>query len=245
MRFTIDDVEHGFCAHLKHDNGNVMLWDCGHKTDPENRPSKFLPAAGISIVHCLIITNYDEDHISDLSSLRQAVHINTLRRNRSITPDQLRKLKEKTGPISPAMSSLLSMLNEYIYDVTAPPSFPNVSLATFCCNYPEFQDTNNLSLVTFLETPVGNFVIPGDIEKAGWEKLLQDTRFCEQLKRTTVFIASHHGRTSGYCKEVFNYCRPHVVIFQTAQRNMQHKKRRTPMPHMRLGFLSTDVPATC
>ena len=29
MRFTIHDVGHGSCAHLKHDNGNVMLWDCG------------------------------------------------------------------------------------------------------------------------------------------------------------------------------------------------------------------------
>ena len=54
MRFTIHDVGHGFCAHLKHDNDNVMLWDCGHKTDPENRPSKFLPAAGISTVQSLL-----------------------------------------------------------------------------------------------------------------------------------------------------------------------------------------------
>ena len=214
MRFTIHDVGHGFCAHLKHDNGNVILWDCGHKMDPENRPSKFLPAAGISTVHRLVITNYDEDHISDLPSLRQAVRINTLQRNRSITPDQLRKLKEETGPISPAMSSLLSMLNEYTGDVTAPPSFPNVGLASFFCTYPkDFQDTNNLSVVTFLEMPMCNVVIPGDIEKPGWEKLLQNREFCDNLSRTTVFIASHHGRTSGYCKEVFNYCRPHVVIF--------------------------------
>ena len=214
MRFTIHDVGHGFCAHLQHDNGNVMLWDCGHKSDPEHRPSKFLPAAGISTVHRLIITNYDEDHISDLPSLRQTMNIKILRRNRSISADELRQLKEQTGPISPAMFSLLSMLKEFTGDVTNPPSFPNVSFETFHCTYrADFTDTNNLSVVTFLESPMCNAVIPGDVEKLAWEKLLQKQEFRNRLARTNVFIASHHGRTSGYCKEVFDYCNPAVVIF--------------------------------
>ena len=214
MRFTIHDVGHGFCAHLKHDNGNVMLWDCGHKADPEHRPSQFLPASGASTVHRMFITNYDEDHISDLPNLRQAVRINILHRNRTIAPAQLRRLKEESGPISPAMSSLLSMLDAYNADVSNPPSFPNVSFNSFHCTYPaDFQDTNNLSLVTFLETPMSNFLIPGDIEKPAWQKLLQNPDFRDKLTRVSVFIASHHGRTSGYCREVFDYCSPLVVIF--------------------------------
>jgi beta-lactamase superfamily II metal-dependent hydrolase len=27
-----------------------------------------------------------------------------------------------------------------------------------------------------------------------------------------VFVASHHGRESGYCKEVFDFCQPQVAI---------------------------------
>ena len=112
------------------------------------------------------------------------------------------------------MSSLLSMLIIYTGDVTNPPSFPNVSFEPFCCAYPaDFRDTNNLSYVTFLETPMGNFIIPGDIEKPAWEKLLQKRDFCNRLEKTHFFIASHHGRASGYCKEVFDYCSPRVVIF--------------------------------
>ena len=214
MRFTIHDVGHGFCAHLKHDNGNVMLWDCGHKADPEFRPSQFLPASGVRTVHHMFITNYDEDHISDLPNLRRAVHINILHRNRSITPAQLKRLKEESGPISSAMESFLSMHESYTRDVTDPPSFPNVHFETFCCTYPkDFLDTNNLSCVTFLETPMSNFVIPGDLERPAWQKLLQDQNFCNRLRRVSVFIASHHGRTSGYCREVFDYCSPAVVIF--------------------------------
>ena len=215
MDFTIHDVGHGFCAHLLHDNSNVMLWDCGHKSEPEDRPSKFLPALGIQTVHRLFITNYDEDHISDLPNLRNAVDIRILRRNRSITSGQLRNLKEETGPISAAMESMLSMIDNFTGDVTDPPSFPNVTFETFSCTYPDhFQDTNNLSMVSFLKTPMGNFVIPGDLEKPGWEKLLKNVGFQENLRQTTVFVASHHGRTNGYCEDVFEYCRsPSVVIF--------------------------------
>ncbi len=214
MRFTIHDVGHGFCAHLKHDNGNVMLWDCGHRTDPENRPSQFLPQSGVSIVHRMFITNYDEDHISDLPNLRRAVRIDILHGNPSITPTQLKQLKEKSGPITDAMSTLLAMHDSDNSDVTNPPSFPDVTLKNFYCTYPtDFQDTNNLSLVTFLETPMSNFMIPGDIEKPAWQKLLQITDFRDSLSRVTVFIASHHGRASGYCKEIFDYCTPEVVVF--------------------------------
>ena len=214
MRFTIHDVGHGFCAHLKHDNGNVMLWDCGHKAEPEHRPSEFLPASGVHTVHRMFITNYDEDHISDLPNLIRAIRINILHRNRSITPAQLRRLKEESGTISPAMESLLSMHESFTGDITDPPSFPNVTFDTFYCTYPtDFRDTNNLSFVTFLETPMSNFLVPGDIERPAWQKLLQNPNFCNRLRRVSVFIASHHGRTSGYCREVFEYCSPRVVIF--------------------------------
>jgi len=67
--------------------------------------------------------------------------------------------------------------------------------------------------VIFLDTPIGNFLIPGDIEAPAWEKLLQDSAFRDHLSKVNVFIASHHGRTSGYCGEVFDHCQPKVVVF--------------------------------
>ena len=214
MKFTINDVGHGFSAHLQHDNGNVMLWDCGHKTDPENRPSKFLPANGINVVNKFFVTNYDEDHISDLPRLCDAVAVRTFYRNKTITPEQLRALKLESGPISDAMKSLLDMMETYTAPVTHEPDFTGVEFETFWCVYPsDFDDTNNISLVTFLRTPNINAIIPGDLEKLAWEKLLENSNFKANLRRTGVFIASHHGRTNGYCKKVFDYCSPSVVIF--------------------------------
>ena len=213
MRLTIHDVGHGSCISLIHENGNVMLWDCGHIDG--NRPSDFLPALGIDTINRFFVTNYDEDHISDLPTLRKKLNIDLLRRNKSISKGQLRALKLQGGPISPAMESMLSMIDNY---TDGPPStlppFPGVSFKTYFNKYlTDFDDTNNISLVSFINCNGKHFVIPGDLEKLGWEQLLKDESFRESLKKVDVFIASHHGRENGYCSEIFDHCSPEVIIF--------------------------------
>ena len=213
MRLKVHNVGHGSCISLIHENGNVMLWDCGHTYG--NRPSDFLPALGKPTINRFFVTNYDEDHISDLPDLRQKLNITLLHSNQSISKEQLRALKLQSGPISPAMNSMLDMLDTYTGGAPEiPPSFPGVSFNTYCNKYlTDFDDTNNISLVTFINCNGKNFVIPGDLEKPGWKKLLEKESFRESLKKVDVFIASHHGRENGYCSEVFDYCSPEVIIF--------------------------------
>lgn len=213
MRIKVHDVGHGSCISLVHENGNVMLWDCGH--DEYNRPSVFLPNEGIYQIDRFFVTNYDEDHISDLPNLRKKLTISTLHRNTSISKDQLRALKLQTGPISPAMESTLEMIGSYTYGPPDPaPEFPGVSYRFFWNSYLiDFDDSNNISLVTFVECNGLKFIIPGDVEKPGWEKLLEDYSFREELRGVNIFVASHHGRENGYCKDVFDYCSPNVMVF--------------------------------
>lgn len=214
MRVTIHDVGHGLCVSLVHENGNVMLWDCGHAD--WNRPSVFLPKWGIQHVTLYFMTNYDEDHISDLPNLRAKLKdISLLHRNQSISAEQLEWLKLQSGPLSPAMRSMLNMIREYNGGPPAnPPEFPGVSYSIFWNNYGiDFRDTNNISLVTFLDCGAIRFIIPGDLEKAGWKHLLRKSEFRKKLSRVNVFIASHHGRENGYSVEVFRICKPNVVVF--------------------------------
>ncbi|WP_296934736.1 hypothetical protein [uncultured Marinobacter sp.] len=217
MKLTIHDVGHGQCISLIHANGNVMLWDCGH--DDEYRPSVFLPALGISRVDYFFVTNFDEDHLSDLHNLRDRVRLRSIFRNKSISADQLRALKREAGPISPAMQSMLDMLGKYTGGPLAPaPEFPNVRFRTFSNSFgTRFQDTNNISLVTFLTVHGTKFLIPGDLEVQGWEALLERPEFGAELADVDVFIASHHGRESGYCPEVFSHCTPSVVVISDSE----------------------------
>ena len=209
VRFEILNVEHGFSAYAVASDGSVLLFDCGHSRTC--RPSEFLSAQGIQSIRRLFITNYDEDHIADLPSVRQRLSIEILTRNPSLSPDQLRRLK--STPISAAMKVLFDMMDTYTAEVSKEQlEPPGVRVWTFHNSYPSFADTNNLSLLTFLDVGSVSFVLPGDLERAGWRALLTNSQVCQFLARVNVFVASHHGRESGYCREVFDYCRPTFVV---------------------------------
>lgn len=229
MRIEILDVGHGQCIFVVADNGNTMLFDCGHDDEAGFRPSEYLPSNGYQNIQLLFVTNYDEDHISDLPALRQNVEIQFLHRNKSINRDQLRAIKEDGGYITNAMSHMLDMMGRYTISTgpTLPaPDFAGLEYRIFHNSYPNhFTDTNNISLVTFLSYGNMHIVIPGDLETDGWTNLLQSPSFREELQRVRIFVAAHHGRQNGYCKEVFDYCRPELVIIsdeakQYATQNM-------------------------
>ncbi len=212
MELRIFNVGHGSCALLIADNGNVVLFDCGHDDDLGFRPSRDLLADGCSGIERLVISHYDEDHVSDLGNLRRALPIQTVVRNRSVTPEAIRRLKSSSS--GPGVEALLELASAYTAEVARPPVFAGVELATFYNPYPTFRDTNNLSVVSFVRhTPSGTAIIlPGDLERSGWEALLADPAFREELGRVRIFVASHHGRANGYAPAVFDYCTPDIVV---------------------------------
>ena len=221
MEFRIFNVGHGFCALLIADNGNVILFDCGHDDRISFRPSRYLSRIGCTAIEKLIISNYDEDHLSDLPNLKNVLPIQTLHRNRSISPQSLHRLKLQGGPLGFGVKALLEMLNIYTADALIPPDFAGVELSTFYNPYPTFQDTNNLSLVSFVRYSNLSIIIPGDMEQQGWRALLNKRDFRDHLKRVNIFIASHHGRESGYLREIFEFCQPDIVIISDESKRYQ------------------------
>jgi hypothetical protein len=71
---------------------------------------------------------------------------------------------------------------------------------------------NNLSIVTFVRYHGFSIVFPGDLERMEWLKHLENALFRQALSRVKVFVAPHHGRKNGYCREVFDWCKPDLVI---------------------------------
>lgn len=209
MKFEILNVEHGFAAYALANDGSVLLFDCGHA--PTCGPSDYLSAQGIRAIRRLFITHYDEDHIGDLPNVWRSLSIEVLTRNPSLTSTQLRRLKPP--PLSAAMKVLLGMIDSYTGEVSNEQLEPSgIRVCTFYNTYPTFTDTNNLSLLTFLDVGPVSFVLPGDLERSGWLALLTNSQVRQLLEHVNVFVASHHGRESGYCREVFDYCRPSLVV---------------------------------
>ena len=212
MEIKIFDVSHGFCSYVIADNQNVMLFDCGHNSQTGFRPSNYLPLSGCNGIERMFFLNYDEDHLSDLPGIIEKLPISVFHRNRTITSDELRRLKRQAGPIQPGMQILLDLIDNSGHNVSGYEEFPDVEIEIFCNSYPHFSDTNNLSLVVFLHYGGIHIVFPGDLEKPGWEALLKNPNFRSHLSRVNIFVAPHHGRQSGYCAEIFDYCEPEVII---------------------------------
>lgn len=212
MVLTIFDVEHGFCAYIIADTNNVMMIDCGHNNVNGFKPSDYLRISGCNGIERFVVSNYDGDHLSDLPNLYAKIPIQILHRNNSVSGEQLKKMKLEKGPLKPGIITLLQMIDKYTGPVTNPPSFGELNFEMFFNNYPDFEDTNNLSLVTFIQYRDINIIFPGDLEKQGWHKLLENQKFCDRLTNVNAFVASHHGRENGYCPEVFDFCKPEIVI---------------------------------
>ena len=111
------------------------------------------------------------------------------------------------------MNELLDMVDSFTGGVSTERLEPaGLKVWMFHNDYPIFEDTNNLSLLTFLDVGDVSFVLGGDIERPGWIELLENSHIQGFLRRVNVFVASHHGRESGYCREVFDYCEPSLIV---------------------------------
>jgi beta-lactamase superfamily II metal-dependent hydrolase len=225
MEIKIFKVEHGFCSFVIADNGNVMLIDCGYNSTTGFTPSEYLRKAGFNGIEYLAITNFDEDHVADLKNIRRFFPITVVYSNRSVSATILRSIKEQSGPISSAMDATIALLEHYSSDIFSSPSFSRIKISTYSNRYPNFTDTNNLSLVIFLTYYDFSIIYPGDLEKPGWRALLEDYSFRNALRKVNVFVASHHGRESGYCEDVFRYCSPDIVVISDT--SIQYQTQET------------------
>ncbi len=219
------DVEHGACALLTMPSqaGFMrMMIDCGHNASSGFAPGSHLRKLHASKLEQLVITNYDEDHVSGFPNLEASgIEIQWLMRNPSVTAGDIRSLKSEDG-MGRGIDALVTALNrpktaaQIIYPA-AEPVFPGVQHAAFWNVYrvSRFDDENNLSLVFFLNVHGVHFMFPGDMECAGFENLLAGNQdFRAWVAKTDVLMASHHGRENGICPDMFDRhgCKPTLVV---------------------------------
>lgn len=229
MILRIWDVEHGACAMLHHDlngvAGELAMIDSGCTADWY--PSTYIAdELGRNRLDHLFITNADQDHMSDLQGLWDAgIEVGTFYRNRSPTPADWRRMKEVSGPLTDDAERFINTCATYVYPV--PPfdqCMGGITYIGFANTYPEFTNTNDLSLAVFIKFGAFKILFPGDLEKAGWRALLQLPDFRAELAGTTILVASHHGRESGYCPDIFDYFTPRAVVI--SDKPIEHDTQR-------------------
>ncbi|MDP3797797.1 MAG: hypothetical protein Q8R06_11710 [Polaromonas sp.] len=230
MRIRVWDVEHGACVMLQHVTptglgqelgGRLAMIDSGSSAD--FRPSTYIRGLNRNRLDYLFITNADQDHMSDLKGLEDAgIEVTTLIRNPSYTGDEMRRIKLVSGPLTNDAAWYVRACGDYTGGISEPfdQHMGGITYKAFCNSYTQFQDTNNLSLAVFITFAGFTMLFPGDLEKPGWRALLRRQDFIDQLKWVDVLMASHHGRESGFCPEVFNYMKPQAIVI--SDKAMKH-----------------------
>jgi hypothetical protein len=139
-----------------------------------------------------------------------------------ILPEELHNIKLQGGAISEDMAHYLEKHRTFTGPIPIPfeQNMGGASAAAFFNSHPEFTDTNNLSLVVFVKMGWFKILFPGDLESDGWIALLRQPDFVSELANTTILIASHHGRLSGFCGEISNHFTPRAIVI--SDKSVQH-----------------------
>ena len=221
MILNIWNVQHGACAMVTHRSisgieGKLAMIDSGHNHDTRWNPSSYIKHhLKRNVLDYLFVTNADQDHVSDLNNLLlEGIAITTFVRNRSVSAEVIRNIKQFSGALTDDLERYLDLHTRYVNPIVEPfdQNMGGITARAFWNGPPNFYDTNNLSMAVFINYGAFKILFPGDLEKDGWMALLDRVDFREQLAGTTVLVASHHGRESGYCDELFNYCHPQVIV---------------------------------
>jgi len=69
-------------------------------------------------------------------------------------------------------------------------------------------------------------MFPGDLEKAGFIELLKDEAFKQALRKTNVYVASHHGRDNGCCEETVPFLQS-VYYAVISNKDYQYDTQKT------------------
>lgn len=210
MEVHIFDVEHGSCNAIIAPSGNLLLIDSGHNDTTGWRPSNWIARQGMSIAN-LTISNFDEDHLTDLPNLRGAAQIHSLTVNWNLSPEWIRQSKRLLG-MGPGVRAAVEIMEEYQRGPAATIDWGGRAIAYFYHPLYLFTDENSLSVVTFVHYQGIRMVFPGDLTIEAWDTFLGNPIFRSWLEKTNIFVAGHHGREDGYCPEVFQYCTPAVII---------------------------------
>lgn len=230
LNIRIFDVDYGFCAAVHTSDHRRILIDCGYShTRGGFNPTRYFLDNGIRRLNYLIMPTLIEGHLAgfyDLisNSFNNCFSIQHLLMNPSIDADSLPELMIRNFSLSHHEAlKVLSDVCQRCGNVERTIHLGEVELSFFWNTYPEFLDFHNLSLVTFLSYEGFKVIFPGNLKTAGWQALLRNHKFREQLRQVNLFVASNHGQADGYCLEVFNYCNPDLIIISN-----DHQKLISP-----------------
>jgi len=224
LRIIIFKVEHGFCSFIKTPNNYTILIDCG--ATESFSPIKYILDNELNDVSLynnrkltrFILTHPHDDHLTDIERLKNELPPAIILRQKYVWGD----VKVSEDGDYEKLDTYVELQEIYNTPIVNPPDW-GMDLGHGAYFSPEEAKKidankfiNNSSIPTILKYSNFKIIFPGDLEKAAWLELLKKQNFKEGIKGGSFFVASHHGHSSGYCKEIFDAMgKPYFNIIST------------------------------
>ena len=211
------DVDHGSAALITTPTGKRIAIDLGQGSFSSG--ATFSPlrhlyhSYGVRYLDLLILTHPHRDHLDDIGHLN-LVPPRLVWANRSIRADYITKgNREEDGDIIRQYLELLAYAGELVPAAQLPSNYSvwGCGIEIFTPVYTG-SNLNNYSLVTVVSYAGSKIIIPGDNESPSWKSLLDQPAFVRAITGANLFVASHHGRESGYYADLFQYFKPNLVF---------------------------------
>lgn len=205
LRILIHNVGHGQAVHMFTPVGQTVVIDLGRSANFS--PLEWLKGQTSTIDH-LTITHPHGDHIDEILLLeKMGFTVRQFWRPRWFPRNEV--YSQNQGSYKSKLDAYFKMSDSYTAPIKESERVGNpsvsggVSIKHYASNSCGVSNINNHSFVTVLDYRDVTVVIPGDNEQASWNELMKDRDFATAMDRANVFMASHHGRESGYCAEIF------------------------------------------
>ena len=196
--FTLLDVGQGLACVIETSN-HLIVYDTGPKRGAGQDAAEsviipFLKSRGHETIDLLLVSNGDNDHAGGFNTLVKAIPAERILAGEP-------ELIEQAQPCRAGDSWLLDGISFQILHPTAEALY---------------KKSNDRSCVLKVVTGDWGILLPGDIEKAGEEQLIN--LYSDQLK-SKLLVAPHHGSNSSSSRQFVTAVDPEWVLFSTGYKN--------------------------
>ncbi|HEX9896886.1 MAG TPA: hypothetical protein VGA85_04395 [Dehalococcoidales bacterium] len=214
------DVQYGSATYIKTPNGRHIVHDLGigsFKTGVATfSPLLYIKdKMKVDQLDEVIITHPHGDHVSDICNF-DVLNPQALYRPEHLTESEIiasNRVEDKL--LVDKYIEINRKYNEPVSVSDSPLQTNNnggVNIQVFLSTGCDHSNINNHSVVTVISYATSKVVLPGDNGVESWQELLQQSTFRQAIEGADIFFAAYHGMESGYCKALFEYIHPKLVI---------------------------------
>lgn len=214
LRILIHDVGHGQAVHAFTPAGEVVVIDLG--CSGEHSPLEWL-SGQTKTIDSMIITHPHGDHIDEFQLIKKmGFNVRQLWRPKWL--DKHTVYEKNQSSYKDKLDAYFNMSEEYTIPIQNsqlvgnPAVSGGLSIKKFSSSQCSQSNINNHSGVVVFDYCGVTVVVPGDNEPPSWRELMKQPDFASAMKRANVFMASHHGRKSGYCTDIFVDKKPNLCV---------------------------------